>query len=76
MKTDIHFFERFEKGLVQSFRKRMANGGRRRGEMTGSTFISCAMKALVEGEVAKGNHRNAPFVYERSQMSIRRVEDE
>ena len=61
MKTDIDFFERFEKGLVQVPQKD-GKWQEEKGEDNRVYLHILRNEGFMEGDAARGNHRNAPFV--------------
>ena len=67
MKTTIDFFERFEKGLIEVPQK----DGKWQGENGAENrvyFHILRNEGFEEGDAARGNHRNAPFVLKVSDL--------
>lgn len=67
MKTDINFFERFERGLIELPQK----NGKWEEEKGADNQVYLHIlrnEGLEEGDEVKGNHRNAPFVMKVSDI--------
>ena len=72
LKADIDFFERFEKGRIGIPQKeRQWREEKGAGNLVYLHIIRNA--GVVEGDAARGNHRNAPFVMKVSDMAAKMV---
>ena len=67
MKTDIDFFERFEKGLIEVPQKDR-KWQKEKGADDRVYLHILRNEGFVEGDAAQGNHRNAPFVMKVSDI--------
>ena len=67
MKTDLDFFEKFERGLIQVPQK----GGKwqqEKGDSNQVYFHIVRNESVVDGQTVKGNHRNGPFIMKVSDI--------
>ena len=67
MKTNNRFFERFEKGLIKVPQKDR-KWKEEKGENNQVYLHILRNEGILDGDAAKGNHRNAPFVLKVSDV--------